>query len=95
MSDIDITGLDKAEVLSTLFNASKQQGMGFMDSSGVEDMTVEGAREILSVDRPLYFDYLKGRVMKVNLSEDAFSPALFDRDNGQGAAAAAIDKLRS
>jgi hypothetical protein len=40
------------------------------------------------------FDYLKGRVLKVNLSGDAFNDELYDRDLGEGAAQRVIDKLR-
>lgn len=41
------------------------------------------------------FDYLKGRVMKVDLSGDEFDESLYDRDLGKGAAARAIQSLRS
>ncbi len=41
-----------------------------------------------------YFDYVKGRVMKVHISGDELYPGLYDRDNGEGAAAAAIDAIR-
>ena len=43
----------------------------------------------------IYFDYVKGRVMKVDLSGDEFSPRLYDRDNGQGAAEGVINALRA
>ncbi len=88
---IDISGLDKAVVLAALFNASQQLGMGFLDSSGAKDMTVEDARQYVS--QQTYFDYLRGRVMKVDLSKDSFDPWGFDRDNGPGAAKRAIDSL--
>lgn len=88
---IDITGLDKAEVLAALFNASKQQGMGFLDASGTVPMSVEDARGY--IDHHQYFDYLRGRVMKVNLKGDQLDPWGYDRDNGQGAAARALAPL--
>lgn len=94
MSDtIDISGLDKAEVLTALFNASKQQGMGFMDSSGASSMTVEDARQYTSREDDQYYDYLRGRVMQVDLSKDELRTGLYDRDNGQGAAARALAPL--
>ena len=56
-------------------------------------MTVEEAEEILK--KTTDFDYLKGRVMKVDLSsDDGFEEWLYDRDNGNGAAHRAIDELR-
>jgi len=91
MSDrIDITGLDKAEVLAALYNASKPLGMGIIHyTPGDLDLAV--AREYLA-ESP-HFDYLHGRVMKVNLSSDSLDPRLYDRDNGQGAALAALAPL--
>lgn len=90
---IDITGLDKRSVLAALYNSSKPQGMGFMPYDSA-DMTVEEAGEELA--RGTCFDYLKGRVMKVQLdSNTEFNECLYDRDNGEGAAQRAIDRLRS
>jgi hypothetical protein len=40
---ISIRGIDKAEVLAALYNASRQQGMGFMHARGASSMTVEEA----------------------------------------------------
>lgn len=91
MDTIDLEGLDKAAVLAALYNASKPQGMGFLHYDP-EPMTVEEARALLSQDTD--FDYLKGRVMKVDLSGDQLDPWGFDRDNGQGRAAEVIESLR-
>ena len=44
--------------------------------------------------KQLYFDYLYGRIMKVDLSRDYFDPRLYDRDNGPGAAERAIQRLK-
>lgn len=93
MSDtIDISKLDKAEVLAALFNNSRQQGMGLLFPSGKQNMTVKEAYEELKETKR--FDYLRGRVLKVNLEGDSFRPGLYDRDNGQGAAQAAIANLK-
>lgn len=88
---MNIKGLDKAEVLAALFNASHQQGMGFLDSRGGRDMTKERAAEILKITED--FDYLDGRVMKISLDRDEVETRLYDRDNGQGAAERAIAHL--
>jgi len=90
---IDISGLDKAEVLAALFNASKQQGMGFCDPTGARPMSVEDARQYTERGGEQYYDYLRGRVMKVDISKDQLSPRLYDRDNGQGAAERALKPL--
>lgn len=89
---MDISGLDKAAVLAALYNASKQQGMGFLHARGATDMTVAQAREELA--KRDYFDYLHGRVMKINLAGDEVDTRLYDRDNGAGAAERAVDAIR-
>lgn len=86
---IDLKGKNKAEVLAKLYNASRPLGLGFLQADG-KDMTEAEAQEILDSGQT-YFDYIKGRVMKVDLSGDELDPCLYDRDNGQGAAAAALD----
>ena len=92
MSEVSIKGLDPAAVLAALYNASKPQGMGFLHFTP-GDMGVEEARDLLAQHG--YFDYLKGRVMKVAIEGDTLSARRYDRDNGDGAAARAIDKLRT
>lgn len=88
---IDISKLDKAEVLAALYNHSKQQGLGFLNPRGREPLSKAEAAELLK--KGTYFDYLAGRVMKVDLSGDVLETGLYDRDNGQGAAAAALESL--
>ncbi len=85
---IDLKGQDKAVVLAKLYNASRPLGLGFVHFNPTP-MTVSEARELLESGQT-YFDYLKGRVMKVNLKGDTLNPALYDRDNGKGAAEAAL-----
>lgn len=100
MALINIKGLDKAEVLLALWNASKMQGMSFLGFS--EPLTlakavecVEEARHIgISGEEEIYFDYLNGKVMKIDIAPDFIDPRLYDRDNGEGAAQRAIDNLR-
>ncbi|MBA7541333.1 hypothetical protein ES705_33644 [subsurface metagenome] len=87
MGKISLIGLDKAEVLAALYNASKPQGMGFFHSDS-KPMTSKEAGVLLK--QTTDFDYVQGRIMKVNLSGDTFDPWLYDRDNGQGAAEEAI-----
>lgn len=89
---VNITGLDKAAVLAALYNASKPQGMSFLQFVPTP-MTIDDACKEL--DKGLYFDYLKGRVMKVDLTSDTeVDVRLYDRDNGEGASQRAIDALR-
>lgn len=92
MSKLSLAGLNKADVLAALYNASKPQGMGFMHYDP-KPMTREEAEGLLK--QTTYFDYLKGRVMKLNLEGDELDMRGYDRDNGQGAAERAIAELRS
>lgn len=91
MSKLSLVGLSKADVLAALYNASKPQGMGFMQYDP-KPMTSAEAEALLK--QSTYFDYLKGRVMKVSLEGDEFETWGYDRDNGQGAAERAIASLR-
>ena len=90
-TDIDISKMNKAEVLAALYNNSKAQGMGFLHYTP-DEMTTKEAQALLDRGQT-YFDYLQGRVMKVDLSVDNLQTGLYDRDNGQGKAAAALAGL--
>ena len=84
---INIAQADKAAVLAALYNASRPLELGILHFDPTP-MTTEQAREILA--EYTRFDYLQGRVMKVDLSGTKLDPRLYDRDNGLGAAAAAL-----
>jgi hypothetical protein len=87
---LSLDGLNKAEVLAALYNASRTAGMGFLQYDPAP-MTSAQAEEILAQTH--YFDYLHGRVMKTDLSGDEFNPWGYDRDNGQGMAAQVLSIL--
>lgn len=98
--EIDIKGLDKGDVLAALYNASQPLGMGFLHYDPAE-MTADEGRSLVADQLKrtaefgqarAYFDYLKGRVMKVEVSLDTLHPGGFDRDNGEGAARRALVK---
>lgn len=80
---INIKNISKAKILSALYNSSKPQGLGFLHFKP-EDMDEVTAQKMID-DYGLNFDYLKGRVMKVNLANDELDLYLYDRDNGVGA----------
>ncbi len=87
---IDISKKSKAKVLAALYNASQPLGLGFMHYDPAE-MTEQEAEGLL--EKTDYFDYVKGRIMKVQLSGDTLDPRNYDRDNGEGAAQRAIDAI--
>jgi len=88
---MDISHLDKAEVLAALYNRAQPQGMGFLHYTA-EDMTTEQAKKLLD-DGQTYFDYVFGRVMKVDLKGDELDTWLYNRDNGIDAAENVIATL--
>ena len=93
---IDIRGLSKAAVLAALYNRAKVQGPEFPAemTMPMEETTAQLILDVLPTGS-LYVDYLYGRVIKVDLSSDTeFDERLYDRDNGHGAAAQAINRLR-
>jgi hypothetical protein len=97
---MNIKGLNRADVLAALYNASHPQGMGMLHFDPTP-MTTEEAQALIDEQskRPrgafeAYFDYLKGRVMKIGFKGDEIDPRLYDRDLGDGAAERAIASLR-
>lgn len=108
MEEIDVSDIKPAELLAALYNRSfvNPDGAGiFQAKEG--DMTVEQAQEYLDgkvegdyMGQPLknngnrYFDYLNGRVMKVEINGETLRTWLYDRDLGQGAAQRIVDGLR-
>lgn len=87
---IDIKNINKAEVLAKLYNAARPHGMGFIHFDP-KCMSIEEAQSALDSGLT-YFDYVKGRVLKIDLSGNELDPWLYDRCNGQGAMAAALGK---
>lgn len=88
---VSIKGLDKVEVLRALYDRARPLGMGFLSHTPGPMSRAEAETELTN---GWYLDYIRGRVMKVNLKGDEFDPNLYDRDNGRGAAEAAIASLR-
>ena len=89
---VDIKGLDKAKVLLALYEHSHLQGYGFLQA--VPHYSLEDARRDYENSPDKYFDYLHGKVLKVDLKGDSFDERLYDRDCGEGMAQKAIDSIR-
>jgi len=90
---VDIKGLDKARVLKALYDNSHAQGTAFFQSVPSGIVTVEYCEKLLK--KTTRFDYLYGRVLKIDISGDAFDERLYDRDCGEGAAQRAVDSIRA
>lgn len=89
---VDISDLDKAELLAALYNNAMPQGMGFLHYDP-KPMTRDEAAQLL--EKQKYFDYLKGRVMKIDLTDSKMWTAMYNRDNGPNAAEDVIAQLRA
>lgn len=95
---LTITELNAPSVVAALYNKSSRQGLGMFMPEGVA-MSEEAAKEELRghdfyINRGAYFDYLNGRVMKVEIViGQALDFRLYDRDNGPGAGARAVKAI--
>lgn len=88
---MNIKGINKAKILAALFNHSRPQGMGLFSSlaRGSHDMSEEEAQGFLDAGQT-YFDYVHGRILKIDLEGDELSTRLYNRDLGDGAAEYAL-----
>lgn len=92
MDAIDIKGLNKVDLVLALHRASRPLGIGHivaMGSPPLDHARVEG-----HLAQGTYFDYLDGRVMKVEVGGDMLDPRMYDRDNGAGSAAKVVAGVR-
>ncbi len=88
---MNIKGINKAKILAVLYNNSKPLGMGILSATS-KHMTEVEAQEILDGGQT-YFDYLNGRIMKIDLSGDELETRLYDRDLGNGACERAVNSI--
>jgi hypothetical protein len=87
---MDISNLSKPAVLAALFNDAKPLGMGIIHYKRDHIMDESEAAQLL--ESQTYFDYLEGRVMKVDLSGNELRTSSYNRDNGENAAENAITR---
>lgn len=90
---MDISKLDKADVLAALYNNSRPLGLGMLHYTPEKMSRREAQSWIDAAGSRPYFDYLKGRVMKIDLSKDELDTTLYNRDNGPDAAENALKHL--
>lgn len=95
MKELDISGIDKAELLAALHNNTRALGMGRIHDLK-RDLTVEEGRNILrskeeqlsklhNFTGEMHFDYLQGRPLKVTFKDATLRGVeLYDRDAGAG-----------
>ncbi len=106
MAKISIKEIDKAELLAALYNNASPMGMGFLQARPGQ-MTREDALKLMEVGddssrmfpnmgRPrMYFDYVFGRPLKIDIGGDELETSLYNRDWGKDAAEQIVDGLRA
>lgn len=94
---IDIKDLDKVSVLKCLYDMARcdipNTSISLVPIIPLLDYNE--AVVIINSSYSMYFDYIKGRCLKVDLSSDLFDERLYDRDNGVGMAARAVNMVKS
>ena len=91
---MDITGLDKKEVLRALFAAAQPFGYGFTHYNSNDTLTAQEVERYAKDGFKFDIDYIKGRLMKINLSQNIVNTRAYNSDNGEMAAENAIAHLR-
>ncbi len=90
VAPIDISHKDKAQVLTALYNHARPRGWGILE---FDPMPMEVSHARLLLEKQDHFEYVYGRVLKVDLSGDCVNPYLYDKANGEGSAQRAIDTV--
>lgn len=107
---LDVSDIDPAELLAELYNRAQPMGMGFLQARPGDMTVEEARKlldgETAETDydgfharnrapgRSAYFDYLYGRPLKVKINGSTLMTRGYDRDYGEGAAAAAVEAIR-
>ena len=87
------TKLADAEVLMHLYNNAQCPGPTSMAWLAYEwkSMSLDEAEKIVEKNGEYqHYDYVKGRVVKTDITERPLNPRFYDRDNGEGAMAQAL-----
>ena len=101
MEKIDISGCDKPDLLIALYNGATPLGLGFLRATD-KPFTREMAEEMIAAAEVppgptfpgrIYFDYVAGRPLKVDLIGPMMDTGLYDRDQGEGKAALIVGTL--
>ena len=90
---INVSGIDKAELLAELINNSKPIGSGFLQ---FDNKIITRNYAVKRLEKFNYFDYEKGCPIKTNFENwPIISTIGYDRDNGEGAFKRCVDNLKN
>lgn len=106
---LNIKGVPKEKILAALYNQAIPQGLGILmyekkemteqeawwiiNFRGDDNCFRAGENPRDMLRNELYFDYLFGRALKVDLSGDCFCSRLYDQNNGENSAKKALKGL--
>lgn len=93
MALIDISGVDRAELLATLYNGAQPFGFGTHQFED-RDMTQDEAQALLDGGK-LEFDYHKGRLLKVKFTGGQIDDWGYDKTYGAGVVQRVVENLRA
>lgn len=94
MALIDISGVDRAELLATLYNGAQPFGFG-KNQYDPREMARDEADALLAGGQ-VEFDYHKGRLMKVKFTGDALLDDWgYDKTYGVNVVQRVVDNLRA
>jgi len=83
--------LEQAFTLAAFYNHSRPQGLGVLQANIKDILSPEEAAAILYYHNGTYFDYFRGRVLKIDVGNlENLSHRLYDRDLGIGAGERAL-----
>lgn len=97
MTSVNIAGLDKAAVLTVLFNRALRTERGPSSPLTTVDMDhAEAVHYLLQqpLDQYLRFGYVLGHALLVNLQADSFDAQAYDALHGTSAAESALESIR-
>src|SRR5262249_49577479 len=90
--DCDIRGIDKADLVRALYRRARPRGDGWRRYNPSDSLSDAEVQAVLN-DPDIY--YLKGRVMKIDLTGNTVNTSLYNQENGIGRAEKIIADLRS
>ncbi len=91
-TNVDISGIDKKELLQALYTHAEPKGYGWYHYISDHVLPDEERESILAKgDR---IDYLHGRGMKIDISDDSVDTSVYNEYNGERSAEMIIASLR-
>jgi len=92
MGILDITGLDKAEILQCLINDAVIS-VGWIFPYGSRRITYEECTSLLKNNETKYFDFYNGKILNINLNGHQLYTSQYNSANGENACEESLKHL--